>query len=219
MGTEEAWIMSTDILSIQRGRGAIIGHIESSFVSRDPVLKEIALVPLNIGFAIIDAEDLELVSRYRWRFCQRTTRLAYAVTSYKKADGKWKLIFMHRLIAKTPEGVMTDHRDGNGLNNCKSNLRIATNAQNQHNAGIRVDKRHSKYKGVTKDRKRWRAQIRIKGKKTYLGNYTTERDAALAYDLAAQQHFGEYANINGISKEIVRNGRFSADTKADKRRA
>lgn len=193
-------------MTVHQGRGAILkGHISASLETSGPDYKEIALVPLNVGFAIIDAEDLELVSGYHWYFLRASRGNAYAVANITKPDGRGALIYMHRLIAKTPEGKDTDHRDGNGLHNCKSNLRTATTAQNGYNSRVRINKRHSRFKGVDKKNGKWRAQIRINGKKTHIGLFDTEEEAALAYDLVSFQYFGEYANNNNI-RGLMSNG-------------
>lgn len=149
-------------------------------------------IELTRGFvAFIDDEDFERVSLLKW---QVTTRKHY--TPYAKAKDfrvigeRW--IKMHRFILRPPEGVHIDHIDGNGLNNCKSNLRLCTRSQNLRN-------RHnshgtSSYLGVcyTEREQMWRATCDGRG----FGYFHSEIEAALAYDRAALKIHGEFAKPN-----------------------
>jgi hypothetical protein len=96
-----------------------------------------------------------------------------------------------------PEGLQVDHEDGNGLNNQRSNLRIASPTQNQGNARRRKDNT-SGYKGVSWYRRtnKWKAHIRVDKKLRHLGYFIDLTDAARAYDAAALEHFGEFAHLN-----------------------
>jgi len=113
---------------------------------------------------------------------------------------------MHRVIMRAPKGVMCDHRNHNGLDNRKSNLRLCTSAQNQYNKKPKKDCA-SKYKGVVrrKDCKKWRAKIGFKGKRIHLGYFDDEMDAAMAYDDKAIELFGEFAYLNFPERIELRN--------------
>ena len=93
-----------------------------------------------------------------------------------------------------------DHRDHNGLNNQRSNLRLASKGQNNRNARKRIDGLTSKYKGVHRKKKHkikmWCARIQIDGVRKSLGYFTTEEEAAQDYDTAAVEFFGEFAFTN-----------------------
>ena len=93
---------------------------------------------------------------------------------------------MHRVINNTPEGFETDHRDGDGLNNRRANLRTATRAQNEWNTGMRKTN-SSGFKGVHfhKPSGKWRACIRHNGTFRRLGQFRTAEDAAARYYAAA----------------------------------
>jgi HNH endonuclease/AP2 domain len=108
-------------------------------------------------------------------------------------------IKMHRqVLSVTSSKVKVDHRDGNGLNCQKSNLRVATHAQNMRNQLLSRVSAYG-FKGVTKPTKnknKWVAQISPFGKRIHLGYFTTIRQAAEAYDKAAVKYFGEFACTN-----------------------
>lgn len=151
-------------------------------------MREITLS--NGGVAIIDDEDYELVAGYEWRLLSSPGKGSYAVAS---KDGE--TIWMHRLIAGDPSGLLIDHRDGNGLLNRRSNLRPATRKQNSANRRKNVG---CQYKGVRKDRrsKGYHATVRAGGKAKYLGSFPSALAAAKAYDAAASEAFGEFAHLN-----------------------
>lgn len=137
--------------------------------------------------ATVDDEDWEFLNKLKWHTHFAKSGLAYAASSGMK--------LMHRLILKPPKGMETDHIDGNGLNNCRYNLRLATHRQNMCNRKVQM---HSScYKGVfwNLEKKEWRAQIRAGGKQIFLGSYSNEWQAALEYRKAASNYHGEFARF------------------------
>ena len=96
-----------------------------------------------------------------------------------------------------------DHINGNGLDNRKANLRLATGTQNGYNRRKTRKRTWSKYKGVTFDkrRKKWEGKIVINGRKQHLGSFTNELDAGRAYDEAAKKYHGEFALLNFPTNE------------------
>ncbi|MHC4260562.1 MAG: hypothetical protein ACYSTF_09170 [Planctomycetota bacterium] len=153
-------------------------------------------IPLTQGkFAIVDAEDYERLNRHKW---QAQWRFG---TFYAKRKLGRSTHYMHREILNPPHGLSCDHKDHNGLNNQKSNLRLCTQGQNVRNR--RPNKNSSsRYKGVTRNRRRrkstgsWRAQIRFNGKLRHLGIFKNEVDAAVAYDRKAVELFRDFAWLN-----------------------
>ena len=147
--------------------------------------------------ALVDEEDYDLVMQYRWHIFEiaRRGRLhgPYATARIKCEDGSWRDAWMHTLLTGWP---LTDHVDGNGLNNHRSNLRAATNAQNVRNGRPRGGT--SQFKGVTwyRARRKWHAAIMLNGKRHHLGYFTDEVEAARAYDAAAVRLHGEFARLN-----------------------
>jgi len=154
--------------------------------------------------ALVDDEDFDAVSKFKW-YAQRehkSTDLWYARGKVRMPNGKSKLVLMHRFILGALHGQRTDHWDRNGLNNQRDNLRIATATQNggnrKPNAG---PNRSSRYKGVGnlyRGAHSWQAKIVVGGQQKYLGVFLTEEDAARAYNKAALDIFGEFARLNVI---------------------
>lgn len=147
-------------------------------------------IPLTQGkVALVDDEDFSRVSALKW----------YA---WRGQDGNWyarasaNSKYMHRFVRADIRG-MVDHRDGNGLNNQKQNLREATDSQNQANRRKRRPT-SSQFKGVNwhEGTQKWRAQIKLLGKSRHLGLFLTESGAARAYNDAARLIFGEFASLN-----------------------
>jgi hypothetical protein len=159
-------------------------------------------IPLTQGkVALVDDEDAELVGRYRWWVDHDWPGLWYARTAVPCPTNMSGVTMrsMHRLILDPPVGVQVDHRNGNGLDNRRSNLRLATAAQNQHNQHARRGG-SSRFKGVDWNlaRRKWRAHVKVNGRKRYLGSFDDELDAAAMYDWAAGYYHGEFACVNGV---------------------
>jgi hypothetical protein len=151
-------------------------------------------IPLTRGHvAIVDERDFEYVSQYKW-LC---TSHGYAGT-----DIAHKRIYMHRMIMEAPDELTVDHINGDGLDNRRVNLRLATKRQNVIHRLRLLPNAASKYRGVFlgKHGNGWRAQIFSKGKTIYLGTFPTEWEAAAAYNEAAKIHHGEFAMLNELPK-------------------
>jgi hypothetical protein len=94
----------------------------------------------NGGFAIVDADDLGLIKKFRW-YAIRLENLSYAATGLKLANGKQTVLLMHRLILDSLSGGIVDHVNGNGLDNRRSNLRFCTHSQNMANRKMHKNNR------------------------------------------------------------------------------
>lgn len=171
------------------------------------VQKHMKIVLPSNHEVLIDDEDFEKLSEYKWRFV--SNRYAAAVkydTGKRKNDGtlKQRVIKMHRLIMDCPIDKVIDHINGNGLDNRKENLRICTRSQNMANQKKRYVSK-SGYKGVSLGNNKtnpWRAYINKKesgkSKQHHLGFFSTKEGAALAYNKKAKELWGEFANLNVI---------------------
>jgi hypothetical protein len=152
-------------------------------------------IPLTNGaFAIIDAEDYELVSKQKWHLKSSDGR-NYAVSSIYLGPKKYKRIRMHRIIMNATTGTYVDHINGDGLDNRRENLRFSTLSQNSCNSKVHSNS-GSGLKGVAYYRGRWMAQIQMLGKRKHLGSYLTKEEAARVYDKAALELHGEFARTN-----------------------
>lgn len=163
-------------------------------------------IPLTQGeFALIDDADFEQVNKYGW-FAHKCGHRFYANRSFYR-DRQKITESMHRMILGLRPDQATDHINGDSLDNRRTNLRIATLSQNQHNRKPNKESA-SKYKGVSRTcgNSSWRAQIRIKGEKMHLGSFLIEEEAAQAYDEAALKYFGEFALTNKMINERMTDG-------------
>ena len=154
-------------------------------------------IPLTQGkFALVDDDMFEYLNQWKWFAYQGKYGKWYARRNEGKRPFR-RIIHMHRVVSNTSDGMETDHRDGDGLNNQRYNLRDSTHSQNIANITKRSDNT-SGYKGVHwhKHRKKWASQIRVAGKKISLGYYDSAEEAARAYDRAALKYFGPYAVLN-----------------------
>ena len=149
-------------------------------------------LPLTQGrVAIVDDEDFERLSQYRWRYN------VYAKRSLPRAAGQpQKAMYLHREIMQPPAGMEVDHINGDRLDNRRSNLRVCTRAENQANRKAQAGS--SRYKGVSlwKRHKRYAAGLSVDGKWQHLGWFDDEVAAARAYDEAAVRYRGEFARTN-----------------------
>lgn len=158
-------------------------------------MKEIKLTQGQV--ALVDDEDYEYLNQWKW-YAQKSRGTFYACRYTKN-----EVLIMHRIILNTPFNMEVDHRDHNGLNNQRHNIRNCTRSQNHMNKDPRGS---SKYLGVSwdKSRNKWRAFIQTrqisngKRKTLFNGQYNTEEEAAIAYNEAAKRLHGEFANLNII---------------------
>jgi hypothetical protein len=160
--------------------------------------ENIRRIPLGDGHvAIVDAAEYPSLIKFSWRLLRGHKGKLYAYTSVSG-----RATYMHRLVAGTPKGFETDHINGDGLDNRRANLRLATSSQNRANMWKprRPDRgsHTSIYKGVTWDKSRgkWQSKINHEGRCRNLGRYDSEVDAAHAYDAAAITAWGAFARLN-----------------------
>lgn len=151
------------------------------------------VIPLTRGkSALVDSADYPTLVQFKWNAI-KGTHTWYA----RRHLGNYKFQLMHRFIVGAPDNQDVDHINRNGLDNRRSNLRLANDRQNAGNRKQRANA--GPYKGVrwgaragTRPALPWVASLANK----HLGSFPTARDAALAYDAAARGYYGEFARLN-----------------------
>ena len=159
-----------------------------------------AEIPLTQGYvAVIDDEDLpRVLAAGSWCALVRP-HTVYAMRKATRPDGGQTTTRLHNFLTGWP---FVDHRDGDGLNNRRANLRRADAQTNQRNRR-KLAATTSPYKGVhwSAHRRIWVAQIKVDQRGIHLGHFADPADAARAYDAAALEYFGPFARLN-FPKEI-----------------
>lgn len=146
---------------------------------------------------VVSIEDADL-AEFNWTV-QIDTHTQYARRAIYP-NGRHKKIKLHQVIMERILGremlshEQVDHKDSNGLNNVRENLRLVVQAQNKINRK-KYKNNKSGYKGVCPENDKWRADIQVNGKRIYLGAFDTKEDAYAAYCEAAKTHHGEFARL------------------------
>ena len=150
-------------------------------------------IPLTQGkFAIVDDDDFERLNCHKWHLSSQ----GYA----RRFDGgrkKQSCIYMHRVIINTPNNLLTDHINGNKLDNRKSNLRVCNNSQNVANRSL-MRNNTSGLVGVSYTNKNktnpWVAKIKIDNKRIHIGYFRSKKEAHAAYSAISKIAKGEFYN-------------------------
>jgi hypothetical protein len=160
------------------------------------------LIQITMGMtAIVDSKSYKRIVRHKWHAAAGGKRGCtwYAARSLPRLEGTpRKKMYMHHEVLPPKKGFEIDHRNGNGLDNRRRNLRYATVSQNRANR--RKIPHSSTYKGVywhSRDR-RWKATIRFSGRQIDLGCFTDEVKAARAYNKAAKRLHGRFCVLNSF---------------------
>lgn len=157
-------------------------------------------IPLNHGLeTMVDDIDADLALE-PWHAV--VSEKTHYVIRNVRVDGEWATtarmhrIIMARVLGRTlSEDELVDHKDRDGLNNCRSNLRLADRSQNRANSP-RNRNNTSGAKGVSPFKDKWKVQITVQGKNLYLGLFSSKEEASRVYNAAALRHFGEHAYLN-----------------------
>ncbi len=146
---------------------------------------------------LIEDEHKDIYEKYKW-YLSKGKNTYYLHCRMQKNNIKYTILF-HRVVTSASCDVVVDHKDGNGLNNKKDNLRIATVSENNRNIGTQKNNK-SGYKGVIFYSKmdRYRVQIMKDRKKISGGYFDSPIEAAKKYNELAIKHHGEFARLNNI---------------------
>ncbi len=156
--------------------------------------------------ALVDDEDYERVNSKNW-FIVKTKRGVSYACGRTKVNGKSTTLPLHRFILNlTDKTKVIDHKDHDGLNNTKNNLRVCSQRENVRYSRPRKNK-SSKFKGVSLFTQRikgriylsWTANIRVDNTRTRIGSFKTEHEAAIAYNKKAVELFGDFAYLNKVN--------------------
>jgi hypothetical protein len=166
------------------------------------VLQNVRTVQLSQGGnTLVDEADYPSLVGVGIKWCSikvAKCRVTYAQGSIRQPGGGHRFVRMHRYLEHS--APVTDHRNHDGLDNRRANLRPCTVAENQRNCRVmQRPGKTSRYKGVTFRRhvkqRQWQASVG-RGPGRYYGYFDTEVEAALAYDVTARERFGEFARTN-----------------------
>ena len=157
-------------------------------------MKELKLFGSN-KVALVDDEDYERLIGFTWYVRKNNCVQRFHI---RLKGGSQKSISLASEIMHQLE-QMFDHKDRDGLNNQKYNLRPCNQSQNMMNR-TKTKNCSSIYKGVcwSKLMRKWHARIKINGKVIHLGYFTDEKVAAIAYNNKAVELFKEFANLNNV---------------------
>jgi hypothetical protein len=144
---------------------------------------------------MVDDEDFERLSAYRWRRMTSSSGGKYAMTSLPRPPGirkSGKTVMMHRIVMNAPKGMQVDHINGNALDNRKENLRLLEGTRNLRAFRRKKPNATSRYMGVSFSKNGWEVKCTFRKDgilhKIHVGRFKSEVEAALAYNRAAIQY-------------------------------
>ena len=156
-------------------------------------------IPLSQSqFAIVDDEWHEKISRFKWSL----TSAGYAMR-IKQMNGRRINVLMHREILGTPAGMVTDHINGDKLDNRRSNLRFSTKSQNAMNRKINANNKTG-YRGVfwVTRLNCYIAKLQVERRDVFSRCFHSQHEAAIIWNYYATKHYGDFAVLNDVSHAI-----------------
>ncbi len=162
-------------------------------------MKEIQLTQGKV--ALVDDEDYEYLNQFRWH-AHKSKRTWSVRRNISIGHSKGTVLCMHIVLMSPPKGFEIDHKDHNGLNNQKHNLRCCLNKQNVRNMRIPIDN-STGFKGVCSRKQREHKELKYSAyiQRIHLGHFKTKEEAALAYNKKAKELFGEFACLNQVLRK------------------
>ena len=147
--------------------------------------------------AMVDDEDFEELSKFRWSVSGDGKRYAYYARRYVgERSGKLAYIAMHTEIMNPPSRMVVDHANGDGLDNRRGNLRVCSHGENMFNKRKYRSQQSSKCVQFLPRSGKWTSRIQCSGVRKYIGFFKTEEEASAAYAKAAAKLFGGFAQCN-----------------------
>ncbi|NHW45989.1 HNH endonuclease [Paenarthrobacter sp. MSM-2-10-13] len=152
-------------------------------------------------FAVVDDDVAQRqdIARYKWNLDPKGYVLRYKYIGQKNGRSNYTPLLLHRQVMDAPKGTEIDHANGDRLDNRRSNLRFCTRQQNMRN---RTVSNQTGYKGIywRKQSQAYVARLTVDGRSIHAGMSRDPELAAILYDVAALQIFGEFANLNLVGK-------------------
>jgi hypothetical protein len=148
-------------------------------------------IRLTQGFtALVDLADFSVVAPFRWCAVVIKGRYVYAQT-----QSNTRRYWMHRMLMR--DSALVDHKNGNGLDNRRCNMRAADHVKNAANAKVYANT-STGHRGVDRRGRGYRARIQREGKRVELGTFGTLEEASRARDAVAEQRDGDFARLNTV---------------------
>lgn len=154
-------------------------------------------IPLTRGYAaLVDPEDFERFGGLKWTAQVQGSGLRYAYRNVLQPNGKLRTFYLHRLILQAPQGMTVDHINGNGLDNRRQNLRLATQGENCRNRRYSRISKHG-YLGISSQTPgRFFGTLLSGGKRYRTTTFGSAFEASCARDALAREIHGEFAALN-----------------------
>ena len=144
-------------------------------------------------YILVDLADVPAMQKHRWHLKHKKNETMYARTTVKDAEGKPHSTSMHRMLMDTPADLEVDHKDHNGINNRRYNLRNCTGSKNQHNRWGPQKNSSTGAKCVFFESNGFTVKVGLGGKQRYIGRYPSIEKAMAAHAFASLELQGNFS--------------------------